>query len=149
SMPAVVRAQLEKEANFLTLLAGAHAAVGQQAQTVQLLQQARTLYQSQSQTPPAQLDVQLAWAMLAGRPADPRDFLRQTRSRTDLTAQQRQAIDEIWSLWSVHAAEQALQNKKSEQAIAILTDAQGDLPNNPKIYAALAWVYIKRHNYQK
>lgn len=149
SMPSTVRAQLEKDANFLTLLAGAHAALGRNAQTVQLLQQARTLYQSQGQTPPTELDVQLAWAMLADRQADPRDFLRQTRSRTDLTAQQRQAIDEIWSLWSVHAADQAVQNKKFEQAIAILTDAQGDLPNNPKIYAALALVHIKRHNYQK
>src|SRR5262249_7611853 len=148
-MPAAVRAQLEKDANFLALLAGAQAALGQNAQTVQLLQQARPLYQAQGQTPPADLDVQLAWAMLADRQTDPRDFLRKTKSRTDLTEKQRYAIDEIWSLWSVYAAEQALQHKKSEQAIAVLTDAQRDLPNNPKIYAALAFVYMKQHHYQK
>jgi hypothetical protein len=71
--------------------------LGENTQTVQLLQQARNRFQSQGELPPGDLDVQLAWAMLADRQRDPRDFLLNTRARTDLTAKQRAAIDEIFT----------------------------------------------------
>src|SRR5207249_12134405 len=73
-MPAGIRAQLEKEPRFLTLLASAYSALGQNAQTVQLLQQARTRIQSQGQVPPGGLDLQRACATLTDRLRDPPDF---------------------------------------------------------------------------
>src|SRR5438552_846803 len=148
-IPASIRVQLEKEPSFLTLLASAYSALGQNAQTIQLLQQARTRFQSQGQVPPGELDVQLAWAMLTDRQRDPRDFLSKVKARADLTDKQRAAINEIWSTWSVRTAEEAQQNKKPERAIAILTDAERELPNDPKIYAALASVYMRQHDYQR
>jgi Tfp pilus assembly protein PilF len=148
-MPASIRTQLEKEPNFLTLLASAHSALGENTQTVQLLQQARNRFQSQGEMPPGDLDVQLAWAMLADRQRDPREFLSKAKARADLTGKQRAAIDEIWSTWSVRTAEEALQNKKPERALAILTDAEHELPNDAKIYGALAYVYMRQHDYQR
>ena len=148
-IPASIRVQLEKEPSFLTLLASAYSALGQNAQTIQLLQQARTRFQAQGQMPPGELDVQLAWAMLTDRQRDPRDFLSKVKARADLTDKQRAAINEIWSTWSVRTAEEAQQNKKPERAIAILTDAERELPNDPKIYAALASVYMRQHDYQR
>src|SRR5262249_6130721 len=94
-MPAAIHSQLEKDVNFVVLLAGAHSELKHWTQTVQLLQQARTLYKSHNQTAPAELDVQLAWAMLSDRQTDPRMFLQEVRSRADLTSKQRQAINEI------------------------------------------------------
>src|SRR5437870_4047717 len=148
-IPASIRMQLEKEPSFLTLLASAYSALGQNAQTIQLLQQARTRFQAQGQVPPGELDVQLAWAMLTDRQRDPRDFLSKVKARADLTDKQRAAINEIWSTWSVRTAEEAQQNKKPERAIAVLTDAERELPNDPKIYAALASVYMRQHDYQR
>src|SRR5438445_9135678 len=148
-IPASIRVQLEKEPSFLTLLASAYSALGQNAQTIQLLQRARTRFQAQGQMPPGELDVQLAWAMLTDRQRDPRDFLSKVKARADLTDKQRAAINEIWSTWSVRTAEEAQQNKKPERAIAILTDAERELPNDPKIYAALASVYMRQHDYQR
>src|SRR5205807_9482768 len=87
--------------------------------------------------------------MLTDRQRDPRDFLSKVKARADLTDKQRAAINEIWSTWSVRTAEEAQQNKKPERAIAILTDAERELPNDPKIYAALASVYMRQHDYQR
>ena len=148
-MPASVRAQLDKNANFLLLLAGAHSSLRQYPETVQLLQGARGIYLEQNQTPPAELDVQLAWAMLNDRQSDPRIFLQKVKSRTDLSDTQRAAIDEIESTWSVRAADEAMQNKKPEHAIAVLTDAERDLPNDPRLHAALASMYMKQHNRER
>jgi cellulose synthase operon protein C len=148
-MPAAVHAELEKESSFLVLLAGAHASLKHDAETVRLLEKARAIYVEQQQTPPAELDVQLSWAMLNDRQNDPRLFLQKVRARTDLTDTQRATIDQIQAAWSVRAADEAVQEKKPEHAIAVLTDAQHDLPNDPKLYAALASVYTKQHNRER
>ena len=148
-IPSAVRSQLEAETGFVVLLAGAHSAVHDNAGTLQLLKRARDLYQAENKLPPADLDVQLAWAMLNDPGSDLRLFLQKVRLRTDLTTQQRATIDEIWSDWSVRSADQALKQKRPDRAILILADAQRDLPNDPRIYAALASVYAREHNYQK
>src|SRR5205814_5553156 len=121
-IPATTRGQLEQDADFLTLLASAHSSLRQYPQTVQLLEQARSRYQTQGGVSPPELDVQLGWAMLNSQRHDPREFLQKARARTDLSSRQRAAMDEIWSLWSVRTAEEALRYKKSDQAIAVLSD---------------------------
>ena len=148
-IPFAVHTELEKDPTFLILLAGAHSSLKHDADTVQLLEKARAIYVAQKQTPPAELDVQLAWAMLNSRQSDPRLFLQKVKARADLTDQQRIIIDQIQSAWSIRTAEDALQNKKPEHAMAILTDAQHDLPNDPRIYAAMASVYMKQHDYSR
>ena len=148
-MPRAVRAQLERNPGFLVLLAGAQSTLGHNAEGLQLLQQARQEYVSQNQTPPTDLDLQIAWAMLNDQRSDPRLFLQKVKSRSDLTDKQHEAIDEIWSTWSVRMADEAMKDKKPERAISVLMEAQRDLPRDPKIYATLASVYARRHDYQK
>jgi tetratricopeptide (TPR) repeat protein len=148
-MPVGVRAQLEKDPTFLTLLAGAQSALGHTEETVQLLQKARSLYESQNQVSPPVMDVQLAWAMLNDQGNDLIPFLKKVKARVDLTEKQRTTIDEIWSTWSVHASDVAMRNRKPDQAIAILTDAQRELPDDPRLYGALATVYVRERDYQK
>jgi tetratricopeptide (TPR) repeat protein len=149
--PAAIRARLEKDPDILVLLASAQSRLGQNHEAVRSLTQAQSAYQAQSKLAPADLDVQLAWAMLADKQntEDPRDFLSRTRMRKDLTPKQRSTIDEIWSTWSIRRAEEVLQSKEPARAVAILTETQSILPNDPKIPAALASVYVRQHDYQK
>src|SRR5579864_2058593 len=148
-IPSGIRVQLDANPDFLILLAGAHSRLGHYTETVQLLEKARDEYHNHSETSPAELDVQLAWAMLNDRQTDPRLFLQKVKARADLTQAQRRTVDEIWSDWSVRAADDAVRSKRFEQAIGILNDAQRDLPNDPTIYAALALVYVKQHKYHE
>src|SRR5215469_2394271 len=83
-IPAAIRAQLNQKPDFLVLLASAENSSGHYGQTVSLLQQARLAYGSHGQVAPAELDVQLAWAMLNDRQSDPTAFLEKVRTRTDL-----------------------------------------------------------------
>jgi tetratricopeptide (TPR) repeat protein len=150
-MPAALRNQLAKDANFLVLLASAQRSVGNNEQVVQLLEQARSRYQEQRQITPADLDLQLAWAMAATSQHDPDllALLTRARTRTDLTTRQHEAFNEIWSIWSVRRAQQALDDHKSEQGIAILLDAERMLPGNRRIQSALGATYVRQHEYHK
>jgi cellulose synthase operon protein C len=150
-IPTSVRRQLEQNPDFLTLLASANSILGRHHETVELLQQARSRIESQGKVPSASIDLQLAWAMLGDsqQEQDPRELLWKTRTRLDLTPKQRAAVDEIWSTWSIRKAEQALQGKEPAGAVTVLTDAQRELPNNPKINAALASVYMRQHQWQQ
>jgi tetratricopeptide (TPR) repeat protein len=148
-MPAGARAELEKDPKFLVLVAGARSTLGDYAGAVRVLEQARALYASQNQPPPADLDLQLAWAMTNEGSRDPIIFFDKVKARADLTPKQRATLDEIWSTWVLRAARAASDKRKPEEAIAILSDAEQVFPNNPKIHGALAGVYVEEHKYDK
>jgi tetratricopeptide (TPR) repeat protein len=151
SIPPPVLSQLQQEPTFLTLLASAKASTGQKEPVIRLLQQARSAYSSQGQPSPVDLDVQLAWAMVdsSQHEQELQDLLTTTRARSDLTQKQRATMDEIWSNWSIRRANRALHSKQPGQAVAILTDAQRELPNDRRIPAALAGVYLREHEWEK
>jgi len=88
--------------------------------------------------------------MLAVSPDEPGlgDLLRNARMRPDLTSAQLHTIEEFWSTWSVRRAQRAFAtNPKS--AFAILIDAGSAYPQNRDIHAALASLYLKRHDKEK
>ena len=147
--PATVSAVLANDAGFLTLLASAYAAVGDHDRAVERLRVARARHRSLEQTPPPDLDVQLAWAMLdSSRYQDDLDEqIAVTRARTDLSAPQRRALEEVWSIWRVRAAENTAVNGDYAGAIEMLTGAERDLPTSSNIRSALASLYMTRHDY--
>jgi Tfp pilus assembly protein PilF len=149
-VPEPVLRQLQKEPDFLTLLASANAASGQKESVIQLLEQARSLYQSERRPSPVELDLQLAWTMLdsSQHDQDLQDLLTAMRARSDLNRKQRTATDEIWTNWRIRRASDAVHAKKFEEASAILTDARRELPNDPRIPAALASVYVEQHAWE-
>ena len=151
SMPAPVLAQLEKDANFLTLLASAESAEGEREQVIQLLQQARSVYRSQGQPVPVDVDIQLAWTMLDSPQHEPdlREILTGTRARSDLTRKQRNSLNDIFANFNIRRASRAVHSKQHGEAVAILTDAQRELPNDRRIPAALASVYLQQHDWEK
>jgi len=149
-IPADVRTQLEADPSFLILEASAHLVVGQSQDALPLLQAARSRYTAQHKNPPADLDIQLAWTMLSVSVDDPGlgDLLKNAKMRTDLSSRQRDAIEDIFSTWNVRRADRAF-DTKPQVAISILTDAGQEYPGDRNIHAALAALYMKRHDKQK
>src|SRR6202007_753726 len=107
-------------------------------------------YPLQRRLPPVVLDMQTAWTMLAVSVDEPglSDLLQYDKRRTDLTSKQREAFEEIFSSWSVRRAEQTFATKP-EAAFSILTDAAHEYPGDRNIHAALASLYLKRHDKQQ
>jgi cellulose synthase operon protein C len=147
-IPPQVYGQLAKEADFLILLASAQRTMGNNEEVIRLLEQAR---QHPGKAPAAELDVQLAWAMVdsSQHDQDLRNLLTTTRHRAGLTPSQLKTVDEIWSVWSVRRAAEAMANNQPDRSIAILLDAQQVLPQDRRIKSALGATYLRLHDYRK
>ena len=123
---------------------------GQPQYALPLLQAARSRYTSRAQKSSCRsghsdcLDHACCFADEPGLS----DLLLNARRRTDLTSKQRDAIEEIYSTWSVRRAEHAFETKP-QLAFSILTDAAHEYPGDRNIHAHLASLYLKRHDRQK
>jgi tetratricopeptide (TPR) repeat protein len=149
-VPSSVRTQLETDPDFLILEASAYSASGQNRDALPLLQEARSRYAAKGKVAPVNLDIQTAWTMLAVSPDEPGlgDLLQNTKSRAGIDSQQRAAIEELWSVWSVRRAELAFK-RKPQLAFSILADAGQVYPGDRNIHVALASSYLKRHDKEK
>jgi cellulose synthase operon protein C len=149
-IPHSVRAQLETDPSFLLLEASAYSASGRNQDGLPLLEQARMRYTTQHKLPPVVLDIQTAWTMLEVSVDAPglSDLLLYDKRRSDLTSNQREALEEIYSNWSVGRAERAFETKP-ELAFSILSDAGHEYPGDRNIHATLASLYLKRNDKQR
>jgi Tfp pilus assembly protein PilF len=147
-IPVPVRTKLETDPSFLILEASAYSTSRRNQDALHLLQQARSRYTAQHQPPPAVLDLQTAWTMLAVEAPGLAELLRFDKTRTDLTSKQREAFDKIYSDWNVRRAQGEFE-ANPELAISTLTDAAREDPANRDIHAALASMYLKRNDKQK
>jgi tetratricopeptide (TPR) repeat protein len=149
-IPAATRARLASDEGILTLLAAAHSKAGEHQEVVKLLEAARGLYRSKGQASPADLDLQLGWALLSASGSGTlADLLPKTRARTDLTERQRQQVDELWTTWTLRRAEEAVTAGDDDRAAGILTEAGGQMPGNSKMQAALAAIYVEKEEWAK
>jgi hypothetical protein len=149
-IPTAVRTQLETDPSFLVLEASAYSSTARNHEALPLLQEARSRYTAQRKLPPPVLDIQTAWTMLAVSTEAPElsDLLLAAKRRTDLNAKQREAIEELWSTWSVRRAERIFETNP-QLAYSILTDAAREYPGDRNINVALASLYLKQHEKQK
>jgi tetratricopeptide (TPR) repeat protein len=147
-IPAATRARLGSDEGMLTILAAAHSKAGEHLEVVKLLEAARGLYRSKGQVPPADLDLQLGWALLSASGSDTlADLLPKTRARTDLTESQREQVDELWTTWALRRAEEAVKVGDDDRAAGILTEAGGRMPGNSRMQAALAALYARKEDW--
>ena len=144
-MPDKVRKILEKDANYLALMASVHIAIGDSEGGIRLLQEARWPYDVMRKQPPADLDIQLAWSYLDadGREKELYALLTTINLRNDLTPSQRENVRKIWSNWSLRRSQQALEAGDEQRAIAILTAAAQALPMDNKVRAGLAGMFLR------
>jgi tetratricopeptide (TPR) repeat protein len=149
-IPAAVRTQLETDPSFLTLEASAFSIRGQHENALPLMKSARSRYTAQQKDPPADLDIQLAWTMLAVSVDEPGlgDLLFNDKRRTELTSKQRDAIQELYSTWSVRRAERAFITDP-QGAFSILGNAGREYPGDRNIHYTLASLHLKRHEKQE
>jgi tetratricopeptide (TPR) repeat protein len=144
-MPDKVRKILEKDANYLALMASVHVGIGDSEGGIRLLQEARWPYDVMRKQPPADLDIQLAWSYLdaEGREKELYALLTTINLRNDLTPNQRENVRKIWSTWSLRRSQQSLEAGDEPRAIAILTAAAQALPMDNKIRAGLAGMFLR------
>ena len=149
-IPASVRTQLETDPNFIVLEASAYLVSGQPQDALPLLREALSRYTGQHKNPPADLEIQLAWTMLAVSLDEPglSDLLLNAKRQTNLTSKQQDAIEEIYSTWSVRRAERAF-DTQPQLTDEILTDAGHEYPADRNIHSALASMYLKRNEKEK
>lgn len=149
-MPAPVRTKLEADPSFLVLEASAYSTAQRNQDALQLLQQARSRYAVQHRQPPAVLDLQTAWTMLAVSVETPgiAELLQSDLTRAGLTSRERDAFQHLYSTWTVRRADADF-DTKPEQALSILTDAAHQAPTDRDINSTLASMYLKRHDRQK
>lgn len=144
-LPKATRDALAKDPGVLSLLAGAESQAGQYDNAVALLENARAVYRTNGRTPPADVDLQLGWAMLKSSQSSALgDLIARTRARTDLTAEQRAAVDDLWLSSLFSRVDAAMNRGDASNAAMILTEAWREAPKNPKIPSALAALYLKR-----
>jgi len=148
--PGAVRTQLETDPDFLVLEASTYSSSGRNQDALPLLQQARSRYTAKRKLPPAILDIQTAWTMLAVSVDAPGlgDLLQTAKRRTDLTAKQRDAMEEIFSTWNVRRAQRAFETDP-QTAFSILTQAGSEYPTDRNIHVSLASFYLQQHDKQR
>ena len=142
TIPPPVRAQLETNPAYLETMASVYQALGRSREAAPFLSRVEQGYAAQSKAPPADLEIQNAWVLYNGM--EDAALYRQLMglgSRPDLTADQRKAVQTIWTNWAVRRANQAAAVGNTRRAIAILNAAAHAFPDNPAAIKALAIGY--------
>lgn len=144
TIPPPVRAQLESNAAYLQTTASVYQALGRSREAAPYLNRVEQDYAAQSKAPPADVEIQNAWALYNG--VEDEDLYRQLMdlgTRTDLTPDQRKTVQTIWTNWAVRRANQAGAVGNTRRALAILNAAAHAFPDNPATVKALATGYTQ------
>ncbi len=139
TIPPVVRAQLETNVSYLQTMASVYGAQGRSREGTQFIGRAEQNYAAEGTPTPADVEIQKATLLLNGM--DDAGLYRQLMSlggRTDLTEQQRSAVQSIWTKWAARRASQAAADGNSTRALAILSAAVQSFPNDPAAMRGLA-----------
>jgi tetratricopeptide (TPR) repeat protein len=144
SMPAAVRAQLEKNVSYQQTMASVYKALGQTQAATAFVQRAQQEDAAQRASPAMDLEIQNAW-LLFNR-GDDTGLYRQLMAlgeRSDLTREQRRTVQTIWTNWAARRANQAAAAGNTSRALAILNAAARAFPDDPAAFKALANGYAQ------
>lgn len=144
SMPAPVRAQLEKNVSYQQTMASVYKALGQMQAATAFVDRAQQEDAAQHVAPAMELEIQNAWLLF--NTGDDTGLYRQLMAlgeRSDLTQEQRQTVQTIWTNWAARRANQATAAGNTSRALAILNAAARAFPDNPAAYKALANGYAQ------
>ena len=144
TIPTPVRALLETNAVYLETMASVYQALGRSREAAPYLNRVEQDYAAESKAPPADVEIQNAWALYNGM--EDADLYRQLidlGGRTDLTPDQRKTVQTIWTNWAVRRANQATAAGNQRRALAILNAAAKAFSDNPAAIKALAPGYTE------
>ena len=138
-IPAPVRKQLESDFEFMQTEAGVYAASGDTAHAVEYMNRVQAHYARLKMQPPPNVDIQNAWLLYnTGNDRALYPALMRLGGRNDLTATQRETVQDIWANWSVRRAAAAMENGNLRRAVDILDAASQAFPDNLTVRKAVA-----------
>jgi tetratricopeptide (TPR) repeat protein len=143
-IPPQVRKQLENDIEFVQTEASLYAATGDNAHAVEYMNRVRSHYAALKTEPPASIEIQNAWLLLnTGNDRGLYPALMRLGGRQDLTAVQRETVQNIWANWSVRRAGAAIDNGNLSRAVDILDAASQAFPDNMTVRKAVAGGYAR------
>ena len=143
-IPAAVRKQLDGDIEFVQSEASLFAATGETERAQELMARVQAHYAKLKMEPPANIDIQNAWLLFNTR--NDRmlySALMRLGSRTDLTAAERETVQNIWANWSVRRASVAMDNGNVTRAVDILDAASQAFPDNVTVRKAVAGGFVQ------
>jgi len=143
-IPSATRKELESSIEFVQTEAGLYAGAGDTTRALEYARAVEDHYAKLHQQPPADIDVENAWLLYnAGNDRLLYPDLMRLGGRTDLTAAQRETVQNIWANWSVRRAGTAFDNGNYRRAVDILDAANQAFPNNLAVRKAVAGGYVR------
>lgn len=143
-LPADVRAQLEADIEYVQGVASIYVAVGDVPQAISYLNRVEEFYLLRRALAPAGLEVQHAWLLFnLGSDQALYPVLNRLDARTDLTAGQRQELENLWATWAVRRANAAMTGGNMLRGVQLLQAASLDYPENQIIRRAVAGAYAR------
>ena len=143
-IPATVITRLYNDPDYVSLMASIHNAQGRYADGLRLVRDAISVYQAERKPVPAELEIQMGWLLLnSGQDAHERfGVMQRASAREDLTEDQRAAVNELWTVWSLREAKAASEIEDYQRATSILAAALKLYPDDTRLYAALAGAFL-------
>jgi tetratricopeptide (TPR) repeat protein len=143
-IPDAVRKQLETDIAFEQTEAGVYAASGDSARALGVMNRVQAYYARARQLPPPDVDVENCWLLYStGSDRALYAALMRIASRSELTAAQRETVEDIWANWSVRRAAANMDNGYAQRAIDILDAAALAFPDNMTVRKAVAGGYAR------
>ena len=143
-VPAQLDSVLVADAGYIGVVAAVYKETGSSDEALRFLRDAAARYAADGRPTPPALTVQLGW-MLLDSPNRERELfvlLRNARTRTDLPAKERKAVDEIWTTWMLRSSDAAKTQGNTQEAISILEAGVRMMPSDARLRRSLAGAYL-------
>ena len=141
-IPPQVRKQLDTDIEFVQSEASLYAATGDNAHAIEYMNRVTSRYATLKTQAPAAVEVQSAWLLFnTGNDRALYPALMRLGGRQDLTAVQREAVQNIWANWSVRRSAAAMENGNPSRAVDILDAASQAFPDSMTVRKAVAGGY--------
>jgi len=143
-IPPSVRKQLETDVEFVQTEASLYASTGDVNHAIDYMNRVQAHYAKLHANPPAAIEIQNAWLLFNTRndrllyPA-----LMRLGGRSDMTAAQRETVQDIWANWSVRRAAAAMDNGNLQRSVDILEAAAQAFPDNLTVRKAVAGGFVQ------
>ena len=144
-MPLSVSTQLQADPGYSSIIAAINNKLGHPEEAIRLLHEVIWHFESQRQSVPVDIQLQLAWLLLDsdGGEKELATLISRLSTRNDILGAQQQKVRELWATWSIHRAQAAFDSGDRERGVSILETALRALPLDTKLRAALAGNYLR------
>ena len=129
-IPTAVASVLENDVDYVSAVTGLYKDTNSVEDAARFLREATSRFASQGRTVPPALTIQLAW-LLVDKPGTERDLfvlLRNARTRTDYSAEQRKVLNDIWTAWLTRSANASVVAGDTRHAISSLKPVSACCP---------------------